>query len=170
MAQIRIYGDPILRKTAKPIDTFDDSLRVFVEQMKEDMYASDGVGLAAPQVGRSIRLVIVDASGGENEPLVLINPEITFQSDETEDVDEGCLSVPDITLPINRPRIISVQAYNEQGIRFHLEEIDGLLARAVQHEIDHLDGILFVDRASPVRRQLISGKLKRLAKSQRNAA
>ena len=167
MAAIRIYGDLILRKKALAITEFDDELRAFAEQMKSDMYESDGIGLAAPQVGKSVRLVVVDVTAGEQEPYLLINPDIFYFSEEKEDYDEGCLSVPDITLPITRPSIISVRARDENGEEFTLENIDGLFARAVQHEVDHLDGILFVDRASPVRRQLISGKLKKLAKSHR---
>lgn len=168
MSDIRIYGDPILRKKSEPVTVFDDALKDFVEQMKEDMYDSAGVGLAAPQVGRSIRLTVVDATAGEQEPYVLINPEITYFSEEKSDYDEGCLSVPDITLAVTRPSIVSVHAQDEKGDEYVLEEVDGLLARAIQHEVDHLDGILFVDRVTPVRRQLISGKLKKLAKSQQN--
>jgi peptide deformylase len=167
MADIRIYGDPVLRKKAVPVTVFDEELRAFIEQMKDDMYVSDGVGLAAPQVGRSIRLTVIDATAGEQEPYVLINPEIYFFSEEKSDYDEGCLSVPDITLTICRPTIVSVRALDENGTSYTLENVDGLFARAIQHETDHLDGILFVDRATPVRRQLISGKLKKLAKSQR---
>jgi peptide deformylase len=168
MPEIRIYGDPILRRNAEPITVFNEELRAFIEQMKKDMYESDGVGLAAPQVGRAIRLSVVDATAGEKEPYVLINPEIFYFSQEEEDYNEGCLSVPDITLPIRRPSVISVRALDEGGNEYTLEEIGGLFARAIQHETDHLNGILFVDRASVVRRQLISGKLKKLAKSHRN--
>ena len=168
MPEIRIYGDPILRRNAEPITVFDKDLRAFIEQMKKDMYESDGVGLAAPQVGRAICLTLVDDTAGEKEPYVLINPEIFYFSQEEEDYNEGCLSVPDITLPIRRPSVISVRALDESGNEYTLEEIGGLFARAIQHETDHLNGILFVDRASPVRRQLISGKLKKLAKSHRD--
>lgn len=169
MARIRIYGDPILRKTAKEVVLYDNKLGAFVEQMKIDMYEKDGIGLAAPQVGESIRVVVIDTTSGEQEPYVFINPTIYFFSEEREDYEEGCLSVPDITLSINRPRVISVRATNERGEPFSLENVDGLLARAIQHESDHLDGILFVDRASVVRRQLISGKLKKMAKSHRDS-
>ena len=167
MAAIRIYGDPILRKKAQEITEFNEELKAFAGQMKSDMYESDGIGLAAPQVGKSIRLAVVDVTGGEEEPYVFINPDIFFFSEEKENYDEGCLSVPDITLSVKRPSVISVRAHDENGEEYTLEKIDGLFARAVQHEVDHLNGILFVDRASPVRRQLISGKLKKLAKSHR---
>ncbi len=167
MADIRIYGDPVLRKKAEPVTVFNDELEAFIEQMKGDMYESEGIGLAAPQVGRSIRLTVIDTTSGEQEPYVLINPEIIYFSEDKEDYDEGCLSVPDITVSINRPSVVTVRALNEDGSEYILDKVDGLLARAVQHEVDHLDGILFIDRATPVRRQLISGKLKKLAKSQR---
>ncbi len=170
MATIRIYGDPILRKKAQTVTKFDDELKEFVKQMKVDMYENDGVGLAAPQVGRSICLAVVDATAGEQEPIVFINPEIYYCSNEKEDAEEGCLSVPNITLPVKRPASISVRAYDEEGKKFTMENLDGLWARAIQHELDHLEGILFVDRASPVHRQLISGKLKKLAKSHRDSS
>jgi len=165
MADIRIYGDPVLRRKAKKITVFDDELMVFIRQMKVDMHEKDGVGLAAPQVGRSIRLAVVDTSLGEGEPYILINPEIFYFSEETEENSEGCLSLPDISVQIRRPRIISVRALNEKGVEYTLENVEGLLSRAIQHETDHLNGILFIDHASLVRRQLISGKLRKLAKS-----
>jgi peptide deformylase len=170
MAEIRIYGDPILRAKAEPVTEFDDELRAFVEEMLADMREKDGVGLAAPQVGRSIRCAVIDPTQGEHPPYVLINPELTYLSEETWDYDEGCLSVPDITLTVTRPARVSVRALDADGNSYTIENADGLLARAIQHEIDHLDGILFVDRASPVRRQLIAGKLKKLAKSQRKTS
>jgi peptide deformylase len=168
MADIRIYGDPILRKKAELITVFDDDLSALIKQMQETMYEKDGVGLAAPQVGRSVRLIVVDPTAGEGELTILINPEIFYFSEEEEDYNEGCLSIPDITLSIRRPSVISVRALDERGEKFTLQKIDGLLARAIQHETDHLNGILFVDRASVVRRQLISGKLKKLARTHHN--
>ncbi len=165
VAEVRIYGDPVLRKKAKETTAFDRDLKELVRDMIETMRQKDGVGLAAPQIGKSIRLAVIDATGGEKDPYVLINPEITYSSEEREDYEEGCLSVPDINIKINRPSRVSVKAFNENGEPYTIENADGLLARALQHEIDHLDGILFVDRASMVARQLISGKLKKLAKS-----
>lgn len=170
MAEIRIYGDPVLRKMAEPVTAFDDELKALIEQMKIAMYESEGVGLAAPQVGRSIRLALVDTTAGEAEPHVLINPEVTYFSKEKSDYDEGCLSVPDITLQINRSSVVTVRTKDENGDEYTLELVDGLLARALQHETDHLNGILFVDRATLVRRQLISGKLKKLAKTHKNVS
>jgi len=165
MAEIRIYGDPVLRKKAKPVTAFDTHLKNLVREMIDTMREKDGVGLAAPQIGESVRIAVVDASGGEGVPSVLINPEITFFSEERGDYEEGCLSVPNINLKVNRPVRISFKALDENGREYSVENADGLLARAVQHEIDHLDGILFVDRASPLLRQLVSGKLKKLAKN-----
>ncbi len=170
MASIRIYGDPVLRKKAAPVTAFDDKLGKFVEQMIDDMYESDGVGLAAPQVGESVRVAIVDPTGGEKAPYVLINPEVIERSEEQVEDEEGCLSIPDIRLKVRRPAIVSVRAWNEHGEEYTIENAAGLFARALQHEIDHLEGILFVDRVSPVSRQLVSGKLKKLAKSSRDRA
>ncbi len=167
MAAIRIYGDPILRKTAEDVTEFDDDLREFVERMKDDMVAYDGVGLAAPQVGRSLRIVVIDITAGEREPLVLINPKVIWSDEERVDDEEGCLSIPDIRMKVSRPKSVTIEAFDENGEKFQIENAEGLLARALQHEFDHLDGILFVDRASLVARRLISGKLKKLARSRR---
>lgn len=170
MREIRIYGDPVLRKKAKVIEIFDEQLRSFVEEMKETMVMRDGVGLAAPQVGESMRLVVVDTTGGEQPPLVLINPQVVESSDESEDYEEGCLSLPDINLKIERPRNVTVRAQDVDGNTFTIEHAEGLLSRALQHEIDHLDGILIVDHVSPLQRQMISGKLKKMAKAQKTGS
>ena len=167
MGVLHFYGDPVLRKKAEPVTVFDDALRAFVVEMKDDMYEFDGVGLAAPQVGRSICLYVIDTTGGEQDPLVFINPEITWRSEETEDSDEGCLSVPDITMKVNRPSSVSVKAFNERGQEFVIENATGLLARAIQHEGDHLEGVLFVDRAGFAQRKMLEGKLKKMAKANR---
>ncbi len=164
MDPIRIYGDPVLRTKAEPLSDFNDALEDLIERMKEDMYDEDGIGLAAPQIGESVRLIITDHTAGEQEPMVFVNPEITWFSEEKSDYDEGCLSIPGINVLINRPSSISVKAQDIEGKEFVLDHIEGLLARVIQHEIDHLDGILFVDRASVTRRALINGKLKKLAK------
>lgn len=164
MDPIRIYGDPVLRVKAEPVTAFDDSLEELVDRMKDDMYDEDGIGLAAPQIGESVRLFITDHTAGEHEPLIFVNPEITWYSEEKSDYDEGCLSIPGINVLINRPSSISVKAQDVTGKEFVMEHIEGLLARVIQHENDHLDGILFVDRASVTRRALVNGKLKKLAK------
>jgi peptide deformylase len=162
--EVRLYGDPVLRKKAIPVVSFDEKLKSFVKGMIETMIEQDGVGLAAPQVGESIRLAVIDPTGGVSDPYVLINPEITFLSDEKVDADEGCLSLPDITLKINRPARVSVKALDENGKEYIIENAEGLLARALQHEIDHLDGLMIVDHVSALQRKMISGKLKKMAK------
>lgn len=164
MFDVRLYGDPVLRKKAIPVVSFDEKLKTFVDEMIETMVDQDGVGLAAPQVGESIRLAVIDPTGGVSDPYVLINPEITFFSDDKVDADEGCLSLPDITLKINRSVRVTVKALDENGKEYIIENAEGLLARALQHEIDHLDGLMIVDHVSALQRKMISGKLKKMAK------
>lgn len=168
MLEVRIYGDPVLRKVAKPVQTFDSNLKRFVDEMIETMRVEDGVGLAAPQVGESIKLAVIDATGGEKEPLVLINPEIFNPSAETESADEGCLSIPGVSLSVNRPVRVSVRAQDADGNHYTIENAEGLLARALQHEIDHLNGQMIVDHVSPLQKTMISKKLKKLKKSARD--
>ena len=167
MLELRYYGDPVLRKKAAPVEKFDDDLKEFAAQMIEAMREADGVGLAAPQVGVSIRLAVIDAGGGESPPYVLVNPEIVYSSADTEDYEEGCLSMPGISLKINRPARVSVKAQNENGEFYTIENAEGLLSRALQHETDHLNGILFIDHVSPVQRVLLKSKLKKISEKQR---
>jgi peptide deformylase len=162
---IRIYGDPVLRKTGDPVRVFNEELRRCASDMAETMRQKDGVGLAATQVGKSLQLAVIDISRGENDPLILVNPVITFASDELIEEEEGCLSIPTIRLPVKRPAIVSVRAHNIDGKEYSIEQAAGLMARALQHEIDHLNGIFFIDHVSPLKRRLLSGKLKKLAKS-----
>jgi peptide deformylase len=164
MFEIRIYGDPILRKTGKIVTVFDSELQAFIERMTVTMREKDGVGLAAPQVGRSIKLAVIDTTSGESEPLVLINPVIFDVSKELVEEEEGCLSIPSIRLNVKRPARVSVKGLDGNGKEFTIEQAEGLLARVLQHETDHLNGILFTDHVSPLQRRLISGKLKKLAK------
>lgn len=163
MFDVCVYGDPVLRKTAASIEMFDESLKTFVKVMIETMVQKDGVGLAAPQVGRSIRLAVIDVSSGKCDPYVLINPAIFFSSEEKTYSDEGCLSLPGITLKINRSSRVSVKALDENGKEYIIENADGLLARALQHEIDHLNGIMIVDHVSALQKKMLSGKLKKMA-------
>jgi len=163
--EIRIYGDPVLRKTAEPVRSFDRELRRFAGEMIATMREKDGVGLAATQVGESIKLAVIDVSRGENDPVVLINPVIFFSSVDLVEEEEGCLSIPTVRLKVKRPSIVSVKAQDFDGKEFVIEQSTGLLARALQHEIDHLNGLFFVDHVSLLQRRLISGKLKKLAKS-----
>lgn len=165
MFEVRIYGDPVLRKTAVPVTAFDDRLKTFVEEMTVTMREKDGVGLAANQVGEAIRVAVIDPTGGEKEPFVLINPEIVSQSKETVDDEEGCLSIPTIRLKVKRAKTVTAKALDLFGREYTIENAEGILARALQHEIDHLNGIMFVDRVSPLQRRLVAGKLKKLANS-----
>lgn len=164
MFEVRIYGDPVLRKTAKQVADFDGELKKFAAEMAETMLAKDGVGLAATQVGKLVRLVVIDVTAGEQEPLILVNPVIAFASEELCEEEEGCLSIPGIRLKVKRPSRVSVKAQNLSGKPFSIENAEGLLARALQHELDHLNGIMFVDRVSLLQRKLIQTKLKKLAK------
>ena len=157
------YGDPALRKTAQPVEKFDAEFAALVEGMVEAMHREDGVGLAAPQVGVALRLIVIDTTHGEEKPFVLANPEITALSDEKVEGDEGCLSLPGITLAVERAARVSVRAQDEKGESYVIEGADGLLARALQHENDHLNGILLIDHASPVQRGLLRGKLKKIS-------
>lgn len=154
------FPDPRLRTVAKPVETVDDALRTLVNNMLETMYAASGIGLAATQVNVHRRLLVLDISEDNDRPKVYINPEITILDDVLGSYDEGCLSVPGFYEEINRPRRIRVNALNQDGNAF-TEELDGLPAICLQHEIDHLDGKLFVDYISPLKRQRIRGKLEK---------
>ena len=159
------YGAPTLRETNRPVEKFDEGLEKLVSDMFETMYAAPGVGLAAPQVGVNIRLIVIDISGGR-EPdgkIVLCNPRIVA-SQGTQEGDEGCLSVPDFCESVKRPMIVAVEAQDIKGEPFRIEG-EGLLARAICHEIDHLDGVMFVDLLSPLKRALLRGKIKKLIKA-----
>ncbi len=143
MLDIYTIGADVLRQKAFPVDHFDDQLAALVESMFETMKIGKGVGLAAPQVGLGHRLFIVQLEG--DKPRVFINPEIIETSVDLSSFEEGCLSIPGVYADLERPREIRVQAWNERGRRFVLDA-DGFLARVIQHELDHLDGILFTDR------------------------
>lgn len=153
------FPDPRLRTKAKPVAVVDDSIRQLVKDMLETMYAAPGIGLAATQVNHHIRLLVLDVSDDKSAPMVFINPEITPLDGEKE-YDEGCLSVPGFFEAVKRPDRIRIQALNEQGEAFELEA-DGLLSVCLQHEVDHLDGKLFVDYISPLKRQRIKAKLEK---------
>ncbi len=163
MLHIHYYGDPILRRKARQVAAFDDELGALVDDMIETMAENDGVGLAAPQVGQSKRLVVIDATKGEAPPFVLVNPVFTYLSDDLVEREEGCLSFPDIHLDIKRPSVVSVRAFDRAGKEFSIDKADDLLARALQHEMDHLDGLVITDHISLLQRRLLSGKLKKIA-------
>ena len=151
------FPDPRLRTVAKPVEKFDDSLRQLVSDMFETMYEAPGIGLAATQVDRHIRLLVLDVSEARDRPRCLINPEI-IDADGDEEMDEGCLSVPGFYEKVRRAEHIRVRAHDEFGEQ-HEFEADGLEAVCIQHEMDHLEGKLFVDYLSNLKRNRIRSKL-----------
>lgn len=159
------FPDPRLRNTARPVDRVDDAVRQFIDDMLETMYAAPGIGLAATQVNVAKRIVVIDISEARDQPLHLINPEI-IERNGVEEMEEGCLSVPGVYETVQRADRVRVRALNRDGEPFELEA-DGLLAVCIQHELDHLDGKLFVDYLSPLKRTLIRKKLEKI---QRQAA
>src|SRR5712692_2794605 len=158
------YGDPVLEKPAAAIKTFDAALEELAEDMFVSMYAAQGVGLAAPQIGKSIRLAVVDVTGGKNPEgkIILVNPEIIHAEGEKRE-EEGCLSVPGFRGYVIRPHFVTIKAQNAKGEAFEIRGED-LLARAFCHEIDHLNGILFIQHLSMLKRDLIKRKIKKLKK------
>lgn len=146
---IRVLGDPVLRKPTKPVTKVTDELRKLIADMFETMYAAEGIGLAAPQVGRTERLAVVDVEGNK---FVLINPSIVSTEGEKEKAEEGCLSIPDIYGDVERPAIVTIRATDENGNEYEATASE-LLGRCFQHEIDHLDGKLFIDYLSPLKRK-----------------
>jgi peptide deformylase len=167
MALMKIvhYPDPVLLTVGKPVEEFDENLKTLVSEMFETMYAARGVGLAAPQVGVSQRLFVMDCSGGEDdsEKIALINPEIIHVEGEQYG-DEGCLSFPGLYQKVQRSLRTIVRAQDVSGNRFELD-VEDLPARCVLHETDHCDGIVFLDRMTVLKRQLAKQKIKRLQKT-----
>jgi peptide deformylase len=158
------YGDPILEKPTAPVKQFDAELEALTEDMFASMYAASGVGLAAPQIGKSMRLTVVDVTGGKNPEakIVLANPEIIHAEGEVRE-EEGCLSIPGFRGYVMRPQFVTIRAQNAKGESFEIRG-ENLLARAFCHEIDHLNGILFLQHLSMLKRDLIKRKIKKLKK------
>lgn len=156
--KILIFPDPKLRKVAKKIDKFDKSLEMLSKNMLKTMYEAEGIGLAATQVDIHIRLVVMDLSEERNEPRVFVNPEYTILDKSPFTYEEGCLSIPGFNEEISRPSKILLKWQDLQG-NFHEEKPDGIFTVCAQHEIDHLDGKLFVDYLSPIKRDRIRKKL-----------
>ena len=156
--KILIFPDPKLRKVAKKIDKFDKSLENLSKSMLKTMYEAEGIGLAATQVDIHIRLVVMDLSEERNEPRVFVNPEYTILDKSPFTYEEGCLSIPGFNEEISRPSKILLKWQDLQG-NFHEEKPDGIFTVCAQHEIDHLDGKLFVDYLSPIKRDRIRKKL-----------
>ena len=178
------YGDPVLKKTAEDIDKDYPKLDPLIANMFETMYNAQGVGLAAPQIGLSIRLFIVDttpfAEANEEEEAesderlkgfkkVFINPEILEEEGESWDFNEGCLSIPDIREDVSRQEQVLIRYYDEQ-FQLHEETYDGIIARVIQHEYDHIEGILFTDHLSGLRRRLLKARLNSISKGKINVA
>ncbi|NUP90695.1 MAG: peptide deformylase [Candidatus Sumerlaeia bacterium] len=168
---IVMYGTPSLHETSVPVAEITDEIRRLAADMIETMYAAKGIGLAAPQIGRNIRLFVADADQVEIEsrnPRVFINPEIVEESVEDEPYTEGCLSIPGVEGEVWRPSRVRVRAKDEHGNAFELEAED-LLARVIQHETDHLNGVLFIDRMEKSKRALLAGKLSALRRETEEA-
>jgi peptide deformylase len=168
---IYVYGSSVLRKRAKEIDKDYPDLPKLIDDMFETMKFSDGIGLAAPQIGKSIRLIVIDAAEMESEEdpdiknfkIVLVNPTILEESGEKWVFNEGCLSLPNLREDVERHPRIKVR-YMDMNMNSHEETFDGIRARIIQHEYDHLEGILFVDRIKPLRKRLLNGRLKSIAR------
>ncbi|NQU42475.1 peptide deformylase [bacterium] len=176
--KIRIYGDPCLKAHAERVEYFDQSLRSLARDMGETMYANRGIGLAASQIGVNLRVFVmdldwVDEENGEQVARrnlrVFANPEIVEEASEDEAIPEACLSLPDLEGEVFRPVWVKLRWQDEAG-RFHEEKMEGLRGRCVQHEGDHLDGILFIDRMPFAQRRLLAGKLQALKKTHAQAA
>lgn len=172
---ITIYGHPVLRKVAKDIDEDYPDLEKFMADMWQTMYFADGVGLAAPQVGRSIRMFVIDCSNfADEEPelegfkKMFINAQITERNGEEWSMSEGCLSIPGLNEDVTRPESIRIEYYDENW-EFHDEMYSGFAARVIQHEYDHLDGIMFTDYCSALRKRLLKSKLTGISKGKFDA-
>jgi peptide deformylase len=167
---IVVYGSPILRQIAKEIDAGYPGLQQLIDDMFETMYKADGMGLAAPQIGRSVRIFVVDGTSlEEDDPAMkdfkkaFINPKILDLEGDTVMMNEGCLSLPKLREDVNRFDKVRIR-YQDEKFNLFEEEFVGLKARVIQHEYDHLDGIMFIDRIPPLRRKLLKGKLKDISK------
>jgi peptide deformylase len=175
---VYVYNHPILTHIAKPVESITDELKKFVKNMIQTMHSADGIGLAANQVGDERAITVVDISGVDDErtgkpfpqtpPLVLLNPEITMLSSETAEFEEGCLSLPRFRDKVVRPEQAQVRFFDLE-MHEHTLDLDGLLARVVQHEVDHLKGMYFFELLSPVRRAMAHPKLKRIQLGQVDA-
>ncbi|WP_317055791.1 peptide deformylase [Roseovarius rhodophyticola] len=163
---IVLHPDPRLKKHCDPVADLSDELRELADDMLETMYDAPGIGLAAPQVGSLNRLIVLDCAKDEEadvdpRPLVMFNPEIVASSDETNVYEEGCLSIPDHFAEVTRPKVVEVAWIDRDG-NAQSETFDGLWATCVQHEIDHLNGKLFIDYLGPIKRQMITRKMQKL--------
>jgi len=162
--EVHVYGSEVLRARCRPVERFDDELRALHDGMVQAMLREDGIGLAAPQVGRDLRMLIArDDRGPLPSIRAFVNPEFLFQSQERDSYCEGCLSLPGITADVMRPVRVKVRYQDLAGAEQEVED-DGLLARILQHESDHLEGILFVDHLPLIKRKLLAKRLKALSR------
>jgi peptide deformylase len=152
--EVRMMGDPVLRGRAAPVSELTDELVKLIDDMFDTMYAEDGVGLAAPQVGIGHRIIVVDPRLEDVEPFALVNPLILDFGEELDRAEEGCLSIPGLKEIVERPYSVVVEGLDREGRSVRIEA-EGILSRVLQHEVDHLDGILFLDRVSPLKRKLL---------------
>ncbi|RKZ10111.1 peptide deformylase [bacterium] len=158
--EVLLYGHPGLREKSRPVEDFDDQIASLVRRMERAMIMERGIGLAAPQVGQRLRLLLAeDSRGAGTRTLAMVNPEILSVSRETDNFSEGCLSLPELFADVKRPVEIRVRYQDVQGQEHELSD-DGILARIIQHELDHLDGILFVDHLPVLKRKLLARKLR----------
>jgi peptide deformylase len=169
--EILLLGDPVLRQPAVEVAAFDDRLRALVRDMFETMYHAEGIGLAAPQIGVSSRVIVLDLrrEDEDDEPMALVNPRLVWASPEKAKQPEGCLSIPTLEEVVERLAEIRVEAHDPAGEPLTIEASE-LLARALQHEIDHLDGILFLDRVSALKRRMLLKKWKKIEEEERAKA
>ncbi len=165
LRNILIHPDPRLKKVCEPVAVVDEKIRKLADDMLQTMYDAPGVGLAGPQVGVMQRIFVIDCADKDAtpDPMIMINPEITWESEELNTYDEGCLSIPEIYEPVTRPKLVRMSYLDADG-KPHEDEFDELYATAAQHELDHLDGILFIDYLSKMKRAMITNKMKKLKK------
>jgi peptide deformylase len=159
---IELLGADVLRRKAETVPTPGAELDRLVADMFETMYDAHGIGLAAPQIGRGERLIVVDVKEDGASPMALLNPTVVEFGDGKDRVEEGCLSIPGVAASVERPTTCVVEATDEKGQAVRIEA-QGMLARCLQHEIDHLDGVLFIDRISPIKRKMLLAKYRKLA-------
>ncbi len=165
---IRYLGDPVLREECEPVENVDDEVRALVDDLTETMYAADGIGLAAPQIGAPIRVFVYDVREEGVEPGALINPRIVESSGRQREV-EGCLSIPGFSELVERKSSVVVEGLDREGKPVRIEA-EGTLSRCLQHELDHLDGVLFIDRLSPLKRRMLLKKWSKMDESERRSS
>lgn len=163
------YPDPRLRTIAKPVEVFDDKLQTLIDDMFETMYDAKGIGLAASQIDEHIQLIVMDLSDDSSQPRVFINPRVTPLTEELFTYQEGCLSIPDYYDKVDRPKRVNIEAKDRQGNDFS-EEAEGLLAVCIQHELDHLNGKLFVDYLSKLKQDRAKEKVRKVVKQREKSS